>query len=303
MRTNSIAVALSLCAAMLIVTAAPAQKKRTTRHHTKHHVAAKKAGTVASGAETSLGGIKLYDSGTRVIAVYGSPDVIEAVALGGTSAGPGGGAAGGPRGAGLPGGPAGGKGLGAPGVGGGAGGAGADVQLPGVPGDFGFGDSFLDRQGRQGGASGLMGPSAGPPGGGPGTGGVPGPNGMAPQAPPGMGGPAGGGGNSDRVLYTRWIYNRNASKFGFILDKWNHVVQCEAIGIQAGKASTRRGITFGSTFAQIINKYKDPDGYEINGDNIVVRYLSKDKCAFRLNRLGENKPYVVTAIVVAAGKR
>src|SRR5258707_14575722 len=79
---------------MLVAKAAPTQKKKATRHRTRH-VAAKKAVAGFTGAETSLGGIKLYDSGTRVIAVYGSPDVIEAVTLGGTAAGPGGGAAGG----------------------------------------------------------------------------------------------------------------------------------------------------------------------------------------------------------------
>ena len=30
---------------------------------------------------------------------------------------------------------------------------------------------------------------------------------------------------------------------------------------------------------------------------------TKAKCAFRLNKLGQNKPDVVTGIVVAAGKR
>ncbi|HWA82532.1 MAG TPA: hypothetical protein VG820_03800, partial [Fimbriimonadaceae bacterium] len=120
----------------------------------------------------------------------------------------------------------------------------------------------------------------------------------------GNGGAGGvGGTDSDRVTYTRWIYNRNASKYAFILDKFDHVIQVEAIGIQAGRVKTRRGVTFGSSFATILKKYGAPDGYEISGDNIVIRYLSKDKCAFRLSRLGENTPSVVTGIVVAAGKR
>ena len=163
-----------------------------------------------------------------------------------------------------------------------------------IPGEFDFGGGIPDFQ-KAGAATVGMAP---PPGG---NGAPTNPN--TKGAGPGAGGGGGGTGSTDRILYTRWIYNRNASKFGFILDQWNHVVQCEAIGIQPGKARTRRGITFGSTFAQIIEKYKDPDGYEISGDNIVVRYLSQAKCAFRLNRLGANKPYVVTGIVVAAGKQ
>jgi hypothetical protein len=290
LRKNSIAIALGLCAVMLLATAAPAQHKRTTKHRTvrhrivRHRVVRKKSTGVTSGAETGLVGIKLFDTGTRVVAVYGSPDVIEAVTTGGTTAGPGGGAAGGGRGGGLPGfGGGGGKG-------GGGSAASSENGVTGVPGDFDFGNGVLDRQGRPM-VPGM--PQGGPPGG---------PGG--PVGPPGTGGGGGmGGGNTDRVLYTRWVYNRNASKYGFILDQYNRVVQCEAIGLQSGKASTRRGITFGSSFAQIIKRYGAPDGYEISGDNIVVRYLSKAKCAFRLNRLGENKPDVVTGIVVAAGKR
>ncbi|MFI5387656.1 MAG: hypothetical protein ACHQ50_16225, partial [Fimbriimonadales bacterium] len=103
---KSIALALGLCAVMLLSGAAAAQTKKTTKHPapkhsvrhraTKHRAPAKKATTSvsASGAETSLANIKLLDSGLRVIAVYGSPDVIEAVTPGGSAAGPGGGAGG-----------------------------------------------------------------------------------------------------------------------------------------------------------------------------------------------------------------
>ena len=111
-----------------------------------------------------------------------------------------------------------------------------------------------------------------------------------------------GGGTDGRILYTRWVYNRSGSKYGFVLDKSNRVVQIEAIGLTNAKVKTRRGIGFGSTFAQLIKKYNAPDGYEISGDNVVVRFLVKNKVAFRLSRLGPNKPQVVTGIVVAAGK-
>jgi hypothetical protein len=287
LRKNSIAVALGLCAVMLLATAAPAQRKRTAK-------AAPKKMTSVSGAETGLAGIKLFDSGIRLVAVYGSPDEIQAVTLGGGGAGPGGGAGGGAGGRGLPG------GGGPPGTPASAGAPNISYSVPGVPNDFDFGGAVPDRQGIPG-----EGPTMAKPGGGnapkPGGGGGGGGGGVGGS---GGGGNAGGmGGSGDRVVYTRWVYNRNASKYSFILDKFNHVVQCEAIGMVSGKARTRRGITFGSSFAQIIKKYGAPDGYEIAGDNIVVRYLSKSKCAFRLSRLGENKPNVVTGIVVAAGKR
>lgn len=291
MSKNSIAVALGLCGVLLLASAAPAQHKRTVKHRTTK--VTRRAPVAVSGAETGLVGIKLFDTGLRVVAVYGSPDSIEAVTLGGGSAGPGGGGAGGGRGGAIVGG---GKGGGAPmnaPIPPPPGGS-SDSHLPDISG-FGFGDGVLDRQGKMG--PGSISPPGGAPGG-PGGGG----QGAAPMGGGGGGGAAAGG-SSDRVTYTRWVYNRNASKYAFIIDKFDHVIQCEAIGIQAGKVKTRRGITFGSSFASILKKYGAPDGYEISGDNLVVRYLSKAKCAFRLSRLGENTPSVVTGIVVAAGKR
>ena len=109
-------------------------------------------------------------------------------------------------------------------------------------------------------------------------------------------------GSTERTSFTRWIYNRGGSKYGFIIDKFNRVIQIEAIGLQNAKVRTRSGIGFGDTFAKIMKTYGAPDGYEISGNTIVVRYLSMKKVAFRLNRLGENKPHVVTGVVVAAGK-
>lgn len=290
MSKNSIAVALGLCGVLLLATGAPAQRKRTVKHRTTK--VTRRAPVSVSGAETGLVGIKLFDTGLRVVAVYGSPDLIEAVTLGGGSAGPGGGGAGGGRGGAIVGG---GKGGGSPmnaPIPPPPGGS-SDSHLPDVSG-FGFGDGVLDRQGKMSGGMGqgsLSAPGQAAPGGGGGA------------APMGGGGGGGAAGSSDRITYTRWVYNRNASKYAFIIDKFDHVIQCEAIGIQAGKAKTRRGITFGSSFATILKKYGAPDGYEISGDNLVVRYLSKAKCAFRLSRLGENTPSVVTGIVVAAGKR
>jgi hypothetical protein len=248
-----------------------------------------------SGVENSLVGIKLYDTGLRVVSIYGTPDQVQAVGGGGGAIGPGGGAPGGrgaPPGFG-PGGPGGPAGPGSrPGGRPGSGGAAAAPDMGMGPDPFSFGDTLMQQ------APGLspagMGPS-GPPGA-PGTG-----PGSAPGVGPGAGGPgnAGGGG---RILYTRWVYTRNGSKYGFVLDKSNRVVQIEAIGLTNAKVKTSRGIGFGSTFAQLIKKYNAPDGYEINGDSVVVRFLVKNKVAFRLSRLGPNKPQVVTGIVVAAGK-
>jgi hypothetical protein len=234
-----------------------------------------------SYAETGLLGIKLYDSGVKVVSIYGTPDEVQAVSAGGGSA-PGPGGAGGGRGG--PGSVGGGPG-GGPGGGGGGNAAGAEKSF----GPFSFGDEMLRQRTGPPRVGGGEGPGGGGGGGGP----------MAPGMP---GGGGGGGETGDRIQFTRWVYNRGGSKYGFVLDRFNRVVQVEAIGLQNAKVKTRKGVGFGSTFAQIIKKYQAPDGYEVNGDTIVVRYLIKNKCAFRLTRLGPNKPQVVTGIVVAAGK-
>lgn len=264
-----------------------------------------KAKTVPGG-ESGLVGIKLYDTGSRVISVYGNPTEILPVGFGGGAIGPAAGGGGGPAGA------RGGIG-GAPGGAGGGGGAAASAAVSHNPNEFGFGDEMLGFQ-RGGKGGGLDDGDVGGGGGGgvpqpgPGLGGPPpGAQGAFPGGPPRGGGAPGGGGmagggNTGKILYTRWVYRRGPSKYGFILDKYNRVVQVEAIGMADSRVKTSKGIRFGSTFGDIIKKYQTPDGYEINGDSIVMRYLVRNKVAFRLSRLGEKKPHVVTGVVVAGGK-
>lgn len=247
---------------------------------------AQKKGT----GEVRLVGIKLYDTGSRVVSVYGSPDAIEPINIGGGVSGPSGGGVG-PAGRGAgpgPGGPGGAGPAARPGGGGGSASGSADWTDP-----SGFGDTLLQQS--------LRGPA--PKGGARMGGGAGAPNSGGNQAGPA--GPGGGGNNatsSGTVQFTRWVYHRNNSRYGFVMDRYNHVVQIEAIGLRNSRVRTARGITFGSNFAQIIKKYGAPEGYEISGDTVVMRYLVKNKVAFRLARVGENKPQVVTGIAVAAGK-
>lgn len=238
-----------------------------------------------ASAETGLIGVKLYDSGTRLINLFGSPNEIQAVTLGGGSSIGGGGG----------GGTAGGAGRG--GGGGSAGGGGranaAEAQLSireGLIGDpFGLGNQSMYQNGppREGEDSeGRNRPSvAGASGGGTGGGG------------------SSSGQSADNVEYTRWVYNRTGARYAFVLDKYNRVVQIETIGLKDAKVKTRRGLGFGATFGQLIQKYARPDGYDISGDHIIVKFLNNDRVAFRLSRLQANKPHQVTGIVVAAGKQ
>jgi hypothetical protein len=118
-----------------------------------------------------------------------------------------------------------------------------------------------------------------------------------------MGAPGGGGGGAAvTATFTRWIYNRSGSKYGFVIDNKGRVVQIEAMGITNPRVKTSKGISFGDTFAEVIKKYQTPDGYDISGDTVMARFLTRSKVAFQFSRLAANKPQVVTGIVVAAGK-
>ncbi len=276
-------------------------------------------------AETSLVGISLFDTGLKVIAKFGSPDEIEPLSVGGGAVGPSG--FGGTRGG--AGAPVGGPGRsmpGRPGVPAGYGPAGGPRSAgPAAAGPAAMpspieiiGDAF---------GMGVSTDFQNVPRPGPGAPGVPGgpefsgmPPGMMPtEGQPGMGAPAmpglskpgvpggggrvtGGGVSATGVIFTRWVYNRNNCRYGFVMDKFNRVVQIEAVGMSSRAIQTRRGIRFGSDFASVIKKYNAPDGYDISGDSILVRYLLRDRVAFRLSRLAPKKPHQVTGIVIAAGK-
>lgn len=251
--------------------------------------------TYSGRAETSLVGISLFDSGQRVISKYGSPFEVQALTVGGSGVGSTSGASGGGRG-----GP-GGAGVAPAGTGAGGAAASALGNSPYIPSLIGdpF-DTGVLNQNRAAGEFGVDGGGNTPTAAGAaGGGGAPSAAGAAGGSPASSGGGAGGG---SLVTYTRWVYKRKASRYAFVLDKFNRVVQIEAVGAGDGYVKTRRGIGFGNTFGTIIARYNAPDGYEINGDNMIVRYLQRDRVAFRLQRLNPKAPQVVTGVVVAAGK-
>jgi len=291
---------VAACALLLLGSTMEADAQRRTRTRTRSTRVVRKTTAKASGAETSLVGIRLFDTGVRVVSVYGTPDDIQPVNIGGGAVG--GGPGGGFSGGGARGGGGGGGSTTFQGSGGGNGGPGSgnpvsQVHVPDSS-EFGFGNDALRQTAVSPGTTSTTG--SGPTG--PSRGG-----GLTPSGGDGGGRSAGSGGGADagsaeRVSMTRWIYNRGGSKYGFVLDKFNRVIQIEAIGLQNAKVRTRAGIGFGATFARIMKTYGAPDGYEIAGNTIVVRYLTRKRVAFRLNRLGENKPHVVTGVVVAAGK-
>lgn len=240
----------------------------------------------SGSAENSLVGIALYDTGIKVVQRFGSPDQIQGLDVGGGGGNAGGGREGGAPGRGAPAG--GGQGAAAPQ-------GAASWMNEGLIGDpFSMGNTDTIYQA-------AVAPAPPEEGGGAASGGRGGPGAPAGRGGGGGGG-VGGGGGGDRVILTRWIYNRKGSRYAFVLDKFNRVLQIEALGLSNASVRTRRGTTFGATFSSVIQKYRQPDAYEVNGDNFVVRFLVRDRVAFRFSRIDPKKPHVVTGIVVAAGK-
>lgn len=242
----------------------------------------------AAGPESSLVNVALYDDGASIVRKFGSPDEFQAVTIGG--GGGGGGTGGGPGASG-----------GTQGPSGGAGAASANERsmAPAVPNrslaENGLGipnDDVTVRQFEDGGEEGRGRAGGGPPGR---------PGGGA----PGGGGDGGGGAAQgvEATQFVRWVYRKPTVRYGFVLDRFNKVVQIEAIGLSDPKARTKKGVTFGDTFQKLMTAYGTPDGYEIAGDTIVVRFLDKNRVAFRLSRLKPNQKHQVVGIVVAAGKK
>lgn len=256
--------------ALIAVIAIPADADAQSRRRST----TAKPGSVTTGVETGMAGVKLYDSALKLLDLYGNPD--ELVNLGG-----GGGGAAGPASR-----PGGGGRSGGGRAGGGAGGGanpGANESIReldpyelGEPTSLEFFGGFGGFGGGGGGGGGQGGDNAG----------------SATMAS--VGGPP---------RFTRWTYREPVSRYTFIVDKNLRIVQIEAVcGAVDPKVKSAKGIKFGSTFADVLRKYGNPDAFEIGGDTIVMRYLLRNKIAFRLNRLGPKQPHTVTAMVVSAGK-
>lgn len=254
----------------------------------------------ASG-ESGLVGIKLFDSGTRIIAMYGNPSQIlpATVTTGGAgpsagSSAPSAGRGGSFAGGGAPTGPGG----GGPAGGGGAGAAGAQGMYDPFPFQFppnDFNQNTLG--GKSGGGGGQAGPPTAPMAAGASGGSTPS------GGTSGGGGGAGamGGASGEAVTFTRWVYDRGGSRYSFIVNRFGQVVQIEAVGLADARVRTARGIKLGATFGDILKAYGPPESYEISGENIMMLYLTRRKVGFRLSRVQPGKPQRLTGVVVAAG--
>lgn len=265
----------------------------------------------AQDYERILAGIRLNSKANTVLARYGNPNevVIGDVGVrgagpnaGGTGAGGGSGEDGGGfsgssgyPGAGASGGFGGGRGprgMGASGMGGSA-----------SPGGFGSpgGGPAPD------GGGGLGAPGGGPPGygssgypggsGSPYGGGYPGGSGY-----PGAGGGGGGGGAFGptvsplaRQQEVTWIYNRkvnnNLVSYEFLIGPNGNVSQIRVSGYGGGNSRTKRGISLGSTYKDVVRIYGYPEEHVTVGRVLVASYRKTAHVQFQfMNERGQANP-------------
>lgn len=95
-----------------------------------------------------------------------------------------------------------------------------------------------------------------------------------------------------------YVYRvKGGSTYLFQANKDGRVVQISAYGIKPdSRVRTSRGITFGDTYAKVVNQYGYPDSHISSGNLMVIRY-NKLGVAFQF----DTKTNKVTGIFVAAG--
>ncbi len=116
---------------------------------------------------------------------------------------------------------------------------------------------------------------------------------------PGMGGDfTMGTGQTRTETEMVYVYRvKGGSTYLFQANKDGRVVQISAYGVKPdAKVRTSRGITFGDTYAKVINQYGYPDAHVSSGNVIAIRY-NKLGVAFQF----DTKTNKVTGIFVAAG--
>jgi hypothetical protein len=151
----------------------------------------------------------------------------------------------------------------------------------------------------------------GPPGMpmGAGGGGVAPPVGMrggggAPGGPGVAGGGGAGGAGGDQIedmttSFTRWEYVRGAVNFAFLIDDQNKVIQIDTFGL-TGPGRTSTGIRLGSTFADVMRVYRNPDEYVFKNGVMQVKFLANSHVAFQFRQI--NGVQRVVFMTVAIGK-
>jgi hypothetical protein len=209
--------------------------------------------------ELSLLGVKLYDPVMVVLKKFGNPDRITPIGAP-LDLGGGGGA---PAGGGAPSGPRASAPPGAPNPGG----------PPGAPSASSSSNTNSMSLGPAPGVSPTPGSGLGP----------------------GM--PSGGGGATGEARQVVYLYQKKGVTYMFFINEQGRVVQIASIADKDPNTRTRKGITLGSTYTQIIKTYGYPAKHEFSGTTMLLNYLRKDHVVFQL--LGQK----VVGISIAAGER
>jgi hypothetical protein len=216
-----------------------------------------KAKVKSQVGEISLIGINLYDPVQNVIKKFGNPDSVRGVYLQSS----------------------------APSV---------TSQQPGVPSTPGM-PSNSNFGAPSGTPPGTL-PGVGPSGSGPygSSGGAFGGPGASPFQTPVANAPTTPG--SGPTSQTMLIYVKKGSTYSFIINDKGRVVQIGSIAERDAATKTRKGITLGSTYGEVLKVYGYPEMHEFQGSTIMLlKYLKKQHVAFQLFN------QKVVGITIAAG--
>jgi len=95
---------------------------------------------------------------------------------------------------------------------------------------------------------------------------------------------------------TMLIYVKKGSTYSFIINDKGRVVQIGSIAERDAATKTRKGITLGSTYGEVLKVYGYPEMHEFQGSTIMLlKYLKKQHVAFQLFN------QKVVGITIAAG--
>lgn len=261
----------------------------------------------APSYEKSLAGIRLSSTSKSVLARFGNPNEVVIGDVGirqGPNSGQNG--AGGAPGSGDQGGfpGAGGGGSSLPSLGSPGGFSGGEGGVSATPGGGKFGPPGGGFPGAPGGGFG------GPPGGGfpgaPGGGFGGPPGGGFPGAPGGGlgsgdnsgglgGGPSVGAFGQNQSTFARqqevtWIYNRKFTdkkgaqqlvSYEFLIGPSGYVSQIRVTGYTGGNTRTKRGISLGSTYKDVVRVYGYPEEHAVYGTTLVASYRNRAHLSFQ----------------------
>lgn len=97
-----------------------------------------------------------------------------------------------------------------------------------------------------------------------------------------------------------WKYKFPKNKtLEFIINPDGRIMQIAAFGTDWPTLKTSKGIALGvSTYKDLLGKYGFPEGQDVSGNNLVMRYVNKHRVIFTLLGMPGKMPYTVVGVTI-----